>query len=151
MLLGRTNYFYLGQASLACAAIDAHASKRLHRWQCRKHMVRTGKYMRYPNEHLWQAMGLTSLNGGRSASRGPEHDLEREPSPGALHAEFEGRGGETWSRWRPRHRYCGESRRKQLLPLPSTSASLLSSTPASPCFSESSTGLTRPRAVRLGS
>ena len=33
-----------------------------------------------------------------------------------------------WSRWRPRHRHYGESRRKLLLPPPSTSAPFIDST-----------------------
>ena len=39
----------------------ADASKRLRRWLCRKHKVKTGKYVRYPDERLWQSMGLTRL------------------------------------------------------------------------------------------
>ena len=60
-LLGWANYFHLGQIAPAYRAIDAHATKRLRQWLCRKHKVRTGQYVRYPDEHLWEAMGRTRL------------------------------------------------------------------------------------------
>ena len=81
--------------------------------------------------------GWTTVAGPRSGmpasaaeatSRGRRHDLERGPSKGNPHAGFDERGEETWSRWRPRHRHQGESRRQQLRPLPSTSAPLLDTT-----------------------
>ena len=43
------------------------------------------------------------------------------------YAGFDEPGEETWSRWRPRHRHYGETRRKLLVPPPSTSAPLLDS------------------------
>ena len=61
VLLGWGNYFRLGQVSPAYRAIDAHTSKRLRQWLCRKHKVRSGKYVRYPDQRLWQDMGLTCL------------------------------------------------------------------------------------------
>ena len=39
---GWANYFRLGRASLAHAAADAHSSKRLRRWLCRKRKVKSG-------------------------------------------------------------------------------------------------------------
>ena len=81
--------------------------------------------------------GWTTVAGPRSgtpasaagaASRGRRQDLEREPSAENPHAGFEERGEETWSRWRPRYRPQGESRRQPLLPPSSTSAPLLDST-----------------------
>ena len=66
-MLGWANYFHLGQVAPAYAAIDAHATKRLRQWLCRKHKVQSGKYVRYPDERLWQSMGLTRLK-GRTAS-----------------------------------------------------------------------------------
>ena len=42
VLLGWANYFCLGQAIPAYAAIDAHATKRLRQWLCRKHKVKYG-------------------------------------------------------------------------------------------------------------
>ena len=62
VLLGRANYFCLRQASPAYAAIDAHASKRLRQWLCRKHKVKSGKYVHFPDERLWEAYGLVRLN-----------------------------------------------------------------------------------------
>ena len=61
VLLGWGNYFRLGQVSPAYRAIDAHTSKRLRQWLCRKHKVHSGKYVRYPDQRLWQDMGLTCL------------------------------------------------------------------------------------------
>ena len=61
VLLGWANYYSLGQVSPAYRAIDAHTTKRLRQWLCRKHKVRVGKSVRYPNERLWQDLGLTCL------------------------------------------------------------------------------------------
>ena len=60
-LLGWANYFQLGQVSPAYRAVDAHALKRLRQWLCRKHKVRSGKYVRYPDIRLWDDLGLTRL------------------------------------------------------------------------------------------
>ena len=46
VLLGWANYFRLGQANPAYRAIDAHMTKRLRQWLCRKHKVESGKYVR---------------------------------------------------------------------------------------------------------
>ncbi len=61
MMSGWAQYFRLGQVSPAYAAVDAHATKRLRQWLCRKHKVRTGKYVRFPNERLWEHYGLIRL------------------------------------------------------------------------------------------
>ena len=53
--------------SPAYRAVDAHAIKRLRQWLCRKHKVRSGKYVRYPDTKLWDDLGLTCL-GLRTAS-----------------------------------------------------------------------------------
>ena len=58
---GWANYFTLGQVSPAYAAIDQHATRRLRQWLCRKHKVQFGKYVRFPDERLWQEYGLTRL------------------------------------------------------------------------------------------
>ena len=60
-LLGWANYFHRGRIAPAYRAIDAHATKRLRQWLCRKHKVRTGQYVRYSDEHLWEALRLTRL------------------------------------------------------------------------------------------
>ena len=62
VLLGWANYFRLGQASPAYRAIDAHATKRLRQWLCRKHKVESGKYVRFPDEGLWANYGLIRLS-----------------------------------------------------------------------------------------
>ena len=61
VMTGWANYFYLGQVSPAYAAVDRHATQRLRRWLCLKHKIRAGKFVRFPDEHLWQALGLTHL------------------------------------------------------------------------------------------
>ena len=60
-LAGWANYFSLGQVSPAYAAINQHATRRLRQWLCRKHKVRSGKYVRFPDERLWTEYGLTRL------------------------------------------------------------------------------------------
>ena len=61
MISGWAQYFHLGQVSPAYVAVDAHATKRLRQWLCRKHKVRGGKYVRFPDERLWDTYGLTRL------------------------------------------------------------------------------------------
>ena len=61
LLTGWAIYFTLGQVSPAYAAIDRHATRRLRRWLVRKHQVRAGKYVRFPDERLWKELGLTRL------------------------------------------------------------------------------------------
>ena len=60
-LAGWANYFSLGQVSPAYTAINQHATRRLRQWLCRKHKVRSGKYVRFPDERLWKEYGLTRL------------------------------------------------------------------------------------------
>ena len=67
LLTGWANYFTLGQVSPAYAAIDRHATRRLRQWLSRKHKVRSGKCVRFPDERLWTEYGLTHL-GSRPAS-----------------------------------------------------------------------------------
>ena len=62
MLSGWSNYFYLGQVSPAYSAIDRHTTKRLRQWFCRKHQVKTGKYVRFSNKRLWNDHGLVRLS-----------------------------------------------------------------------------------------
>ena len=61
VITGWANYFQLGQVSPAYRIVDEHARRRLRRWLCRKHKVRNGKYVRFPNERLWRDLGLTRL------------------------------------------------------------------------------------------
>ena len=60
-LLGWANYFRLGQVSPAYRAVDAHVTKRLRQWLCRKYKVRTGQTVRYPDRKLWEELGLVRL------------------------------------------------------------------------------------------
>ncbi len=61
MVSGWANYFRLGQVSPAYRAVDAHAVKRLRQWLCRKHKVKSGKYVRFPDQRLWNDYGLKHL------------------------------------------------------------------------------------------
>ena len=58
---GWANYFQLGQVSPAYNAVDKHTIRRLRQWLCRKHKVRTGKYVRFSDARLWKDLGLTRL------------------------------------------------------------------------------------------
>ena len=67
LLIGWVNYCLLGQIGPAYQAIGRHATRRLRCWLCRKHKVRPGNYVRFPDARLWQEYGLTRLQ-GRTAS-----------------------------------------------------------------------------------
>ena len=82
LLTGWANYFTLGQVSPAYAAIDQHAPRRLRQWLCRKHKVQFGKYVRFPDERLWQEYGLTRLVPRTASFPWARHDLVREPDAG---------------------------------------------------------------------
>ena len=47
--------------SLAHATVDAHASKRLRQWLCRKRKVKSGEFARSLVGRLWQDDGLERL------------------------------------------------------------------------------------------
>ena len=61
LLDGWANYFTLGQIPPAYAAIDRHVTRRLRRWLCRKHKVRSRGTVRFSNVRLWQDYSLTRL------------------------------------------------------------------------------------------
>ncbi len=61
MVSGWANYFTLGQVSPAYAAVDTYAAQRLRQWFCRKHKVKSGKYVRFSHWWLWEECGLTRL------------------------------------------------------------------------------------------
>ena len=61
MMSGWANYFTLGQVSPAYKAVDRHATQRLRQWFWRKHKVRSGRYVRFPDEWLWNDRGLARL------------------------------------------------------------------------------------------
>ena len=61
MLSGWANYYDLGQVSPAYRSIDEHTTRRLRRWLCLKHKVRSGEFVRFLNERLWTEYGLIRL------------------------------------------------------------------------------------------
>ena len=61
LLVGWSNYFCLGPVSPAYAAVDRHACRRLRRWLCRKHKAQGRGTSRYPDDHLYQELGLVRL------------------------------------------------------------------------------------------
>ena len=61
LLLGWANCFHLGQGEPGLPSVDAEARKRLRQWLCRKHKVKYGKYVRFPDERLWEDYGLARL------------------------------------------------------------------------------------------
>ena len=61
LLNGWANYFILGQVRPAYATVDRHVTRRLRQWLCRKHKARSGEYVRFSDERLWQEYGLTRL------------------------------------------------------------------------------------------
>ena len=67
LITGWANYFCLGQVSPAYAAVDRHTTRRLRRWLCRKHKVRSGRYVRFSDAKLWEDHKLARL-GPRTAS-----------------------------------------------------------------------------------
>jgi RNA-directed DNA polymerase len=60
-LRGWANYFSLGPVSKAYRAIDSHTTRRLRRWLCTKHKVGNTGLSRYPNEYLYQKLGLICM------------------------------------------------------------------------------------------
>ena len=61
IMSGWANYFTLGQVSPAYKAVDTHATRRLRQWFRRKHKVRSGGYVRFPDAWLRETCGLTHL------------------------------------------------------------------------------------------
>jgi RNA-directed DNA polymerase len=60
-LVGWANYFNLGPVSPAYRAIDSHVTKRLRRWLCSKHKVPGKGGTRYPDQYLYEQLGLVKL------------------------------------------------------------------------------------------
>jgi len=60
-LVGWANYFYLGPVSPAYRTINDHVTKRLRRWLCSKHKVPGKGTTRYPNQYLYEQLGLVNL------------------------------------------------------------------------------------------
>jgi RNA-directed DNA polymerase len=60
-LMGWANYFCLGPVSHAYRAIDAHTRSRLRRWLCSKHKVGRTARSCFPDEYLYETLGLIRL------------------------------------------------------------------------------------------
>jgi len=60
-MVGWANYYCLGPVSKAYRAIDTHAQNRLRRWLRLKHKVPGKGTARYPDEYLYQELGLVRL------------------------------------------------------------------------------------------
>jgi len=60
-LTGWANYFCLGPVSPTYKAIDIHVKQRLRRWLCKKHKVEGKGLKRYPDQYLYQKLGLINL------------------------------------------------------------------------------------------
>ena len=60
-IVGWANYFSLGHVSPAYSAVNRHAEQRLRRWLGRKHKVKFGTYVRFPDERLHDEYGLVRL------------------------------------------------------------------------------------------
>lgn len=61
-LRGWSNYFKLGPVSRAYRVIDRYVTNRLRRWLCKKHKVPGRGTSRYPDEYLYQELGLVRLS-----------------------------------------------------------------------------------------
>jgi RNA-directed DNA polymerase len=60
-LRGWANYFHLGPVSSAYRAVDRHVTRRLRRWLCKKHKKPGRGTSCYPDEYLYQDLGLVRL------------------------------------------------------------------------------------------
>jgi group II intron reverse transcriptase/maturase len=60
-LRGWANYFCLGPVSRAYRAVDRHVTTRLRQWLRRKHKVGGRGTARYPDEYLYEELGLIRL------------------------------------------------------------------------------------------
>jgi hypothetical protein len=60
-LRGWANYFCLGPVSPAYQLLDTHARQRLRRWLCKKHKVASTGTSRFPDQYLYEVLGLVHL------------------------------------------------------------------------------------------
>ncbi len=61
MLRGWADYFCLGPVSKAYRAVDAHVTRRLRQWLCGKHKKSGRGTACYPDEYLYETLGLLRL------------------------------------------------------------------------------------------
>ena len=57
-----SSLFSLGPVSKAYRAVDSHATERLRRWLYKKHKRPGQGTARYPDEHLYDVLGLQRLS-----------------------------------------------------------------------------------------
>jgi len=62
LLVGWANYFSLGPLSKAYRTVDSHATERLRRWLRKKHKQPGQGTARFPDEHLYEVLGLQRLS-----------------------------------------------------------------------------------------
>jgi RNA-directed DNA polymerase len=62
ILVGWANYFCLGPVSKAYRAVDSQARARLRRWLRKKHKQPGRGTARFPDEHLYDVLGLQRLS-----------------------------------------------------------------------------------------
>lgn len=60
-LRGWANYFRLGPVSTAYRAVDRHVTRRLRQWLCKKHKTPGREFSCYPDDYLYQELGLVRL------------------------------------------------------------------------------------------
>ena len=60
-LRGWSNYFCLGAVSSAYRAVDSHTRHRLRQWLCKKHKTAGAGTGAYPDEYLYEKLGLLRL------------------------------------------------------------------------------------------
>ena len=58
---GWANYFNLGPVTPAYRFIDRYTTNRLRRWFCKKHKQPGRGFTHYPDEYLYQKLGLIRL------------------------------------------------------------------------------------------
>ena len=78
VLFGWANYFCLGRASPAYAAIDAHATKRLRQRLCRKHKVEYGGVRALPGREAVAGLRLGTPEGAEAQLRVSEGMVSNE-------------------------------------------------------------------------
>ena len=62
ILVGWANYFSLGPVSKAYRRVDSHTTARLRRWLRKKHKQPGQGTARFPDEHLYDVLGLQRLS-----------------------------------------------------------------------------------------
>ena len=64
--LGWANYFSLGPTGKAYRVIDQYTPRRLRRWLCEKHKVRTSGATQFSYDYLYDTLGLVELTTRRA-------------------------------------------------------------------------------------